>query len=88
MEPQEAIDIARRHETQLVLAWGLRVAARVAAVNERMPKAIERIAEAVALAQDIVHLHHGELHVVSEPGEGAEFTIELKKDSGLLQKAI
>jgi signal transduction histidine kinase len=42
----------------------------------------------LALAQDIVHLHHGELHVVSEPGEGSEFTIELKKDSGLLQKAI
>ena len=42
----------------------------------------------LALAQDIVHLHHGELHVVSEPGEGAEFTIELRKDSGLLQKAI
>ena len=42
----------------------------------------------LALAQDIVHLHHGELHVVSKPGEGAEFTIELKKDSGLLKKAI
>ena len=42
----------------------------------------------LALAQDIVHLHHGELHVLSEPGHGAEFTIELKKDSGLLQKAI
>jgi len=42
----------------------------------------------LALAQDIVHLHHGELRVVSEPGAGAEFIIELSKDSGLLQKAI
>ncbi len=42
----------------------------------------------LALARDIVHLHHGDLRVVSEPGAGAEFIIELDKDSGLLQKAI
>lgn len=40
------------------------------------------------LAKEIVELHRGEIHVQSELGRGTAFTIELWKDSGLLQQAI
>ena len=42
----------------------------------------------LALAKDIVNLHHGELRVDSTPGEGTEFTIELRKEINFLQQAI
>jgi signal transduction histidine kinase len=42
----------------------------------------------LSLAKEIVELHRGQLTVISEPKKGSEFTIDLWKDSGLLQKAI
>ena len=42
----------------------------------------------LALAKDIVNLHHGDLRLDSIPGEGTEFIIELKKDTNFLQQAI
>jgi len=42
----------------------------------------------LALAQDIVQLHHGTLTVNSTPGEGSEFVIEIWKESGLLKQVI
>ncbi|MGD2062042.1 MAG: ATP-binding protein [Nitrospirota bacterium] len=42
----------------------------------------------LALARQIVELHHGTLSVSSTPGEGSEFVIELKKEPGLVRQAI
>ncbi|MCP4407738.1 MAG: PAS domain-containing protein [Gammaproteobacteria bacterium] len=42
----------------------------------------------LALAKEIVQLHHGQLTVNSIPGEGAEFIIEMDKETNLLQQAI
>ncbi len=42
----------------------------------------------LALARDIVHLHHGTLSVASKPDEGSEFVIEIWKEAGLLKQAI
>ncbi len=42
----------------------------------------------LALAKEIVHLHHGELSLQSSPGKGSEFTITFNKDAGFLQQAI
>ncbi len=33
----------------------------------------------LAIAQEIVHLHHGKISVVSEPGKGTTFAFELKR---------
>jgi signal transduction histidine kinase len=41
----------------------------------------------LSLARDIVHLHHGALRVESEPGQGSRFTIELWKDTVMIQQA-
>ncbi len=40
------------------------------------------------LAREIILLHHGSLEVTSEPDEGAEFTIEIAKETDLLQQAV
>jgi len=42
----------------------------------------------LALARQIVELHHGTLSVSSVPGEGSEFVIELRKEPGLVKRAI
>jgi len=42
----------------------------------------------LALARQIVELHHGTLSVSSVPGEGSEFVIELRKEPGLVKQAI
>ena len=42
----------------------------------------------LALARDIVELHHGQLSVASEPGKGSTFQITLWKDSALLKQAV
>ncbi len=42
----------------------------------------------LSLAREIVQLHHGELRVESEPGQGSTFTIVLKKDAALLRSAV
>jgi len=42
----------------------------------------------LALARQIVELHHGTLSVSSVPGEGSEFVIELRKEPGLVRQAI
>lgn len=39
----------------------------------------------LALAKEIIHLHHGTLVLQSEPGQGSEFTISLKKNSTFLK---
>lgn len=39
----------------------------------------------LALAKEIVQLHHGTLVLQSEPGQGSEFTISLKKNSTFLK---
>lgn len=41
----------------------------------------------LALAREIVLLHHGTLSVASTPGEGTEFTIELNKETHFLKQA-
>jgi signal transduction histidine kinase len=41
----------------------------------------------LALAREIVLLHHGTLSVESTPGEGTEFTIELNKETHFLKQA-
>ncbi|HUO82326.1 MAG TPA: ATP-binding protein [Gammaproteobacteria bacterium] len=41
----------------------------------------------LSLARDIVHLHHGALKVESEPGQGSRFSIELWKDTVMIQQA-
>ena len=33
----------------------------------------------LAIAQEIVQLHHGDIHIDSEPGKGTTFTIALKR---------
>lgn len=40
------------------------------------------------LVQQIVYLHHGELEVRSERDAGSEFIITLRKDTGILKKAV
>jgi PAS domain S-box-containing protein len=40
------------------------------------------------LAREIILLHHGSLEVTSKPGEGTEFTIEIAKETDLLQQAV
>ncbi|MDH3560287.1 MAG: ATP-binding protein [Gammaproteobacteria bacterium] len=42
----------------------------------------------MSLAREIILLHHGSLEVTSKPGEGTEFTIEITKESDLLQQAV
>ena len=42
----------------------------------------------LALARNIVQLHHGDLAVDSEPGEWTEFTIRLWKDAEAIKLAI
>jgi PAS domain S-box-containing protein len=42
----------------------------------------------LALAREIVHAHHGTLSVESTVGEGSEFTIELRKQAGLLKQVV
>ncbi|MEM7219649.1 MAG: ATP-binding protein [Pseudomonadota bacterium] len=42
----------------------------------------------LALANEIVQLHHGSIRVDSEPGVGSTFTIELWKGADLIQEAI
>ena len=42
----------------------------------------------LALVKDVVELHHGEIHVQSAPGEGAEFSILLKKTPALLRQVV
>jgi signal transduction histidine kinase len=39
----------------------------------------------LALAKEIIDLHHGSLHLQSTVGEGSVFTIELKKTSSFLK---
>ncbi len=41
----------------------------------------------LALAREIVHLHHGTLRLESTPGEGSEFVIEFRKETELLRQA-
>lgn len=40
----------------------------------------------LALAREIVHLHHGTLDLHSKPGEGSEFIITFRKETELLQR--
>ena len=42
----------------------------------------------LALAREIVHLHHGTLRLESTPGEGSEFVIEFRKETELLKQAV
>ena len=42
----------------------------------------------LAIAQEIVHLHHGGIRLESTPGEGTTFYIELWKHTGIAQQAI
>ena len=42
----------------------------------------------LALAREIVQLHHGTLTVSSEPGKGSRFTIEFRKEADLLKLAV
>ncbi|MGI9260028.1 MAG: ATP-binding protein, partial [Gammaproteobacteria bacterium] len=40
------------------------------------------------LAKQIIELHRGKLTLKSEAGQGSEFTVQLKKEAGLVQQAI
>ncbi|WP_419621807.1 ATP-binding protein [Thiolapillus sp.] len=40
----------------------------------------------LALAKEIVELHHGSISLQSTPGEGSEFTITLKKTATILKQ--
>lgn len=42
----------------------------------------------LALAREIIQLHHGTLTVRSAPGEGSEFIVEFNKEAGLLRQAV
>jgi len=42
----------------------------------------------LALAREIVELHHGKISVTSSPGEGSEFTIRFQRTPLLLQEAM
>ncbi len=42
----------------------------------------------LALARDIVELHHGSIRVQSKVGAGSKFTIDLWKQAGVLEQAI
>lgn len=42
----------------------------------------------LALANDIIQLHHGTLNVNSAPGKGSDFIIEFIKDASWIDKAI
>jgi len=42
----------------------------------------------LALAQEIVQMHHGAIRVQSEPGVGSTFTIDLWKNAEIVQQAI
>jgi len=42
----------------------------------------------LALAREIIQLHHGTLTVNSAPGEGSEFVIEFDKEAELLRRAV
>jgi PAS domain S-box-containing protein len=42
----------------------------------------------LALARDIVQLHHGTLTVTSTPNEGSEFVIQIWKEAGMLKQVV
>jgi PAS domain S-box-containing protein len=42
----------------------------------------------LSLCQEIVQMHNGALTVESTPGEGSEFTIELRKEASMLRQVV
>lgn len=42
----------------------------------------------LSLAREIVQIHHGDLSVVSRPGEGSTFTIRFEKELALYKQAV